>query len=359
MRRLAMILGAALSLATPALSHAESDRRVVLVTLDGLHWTELFRGAEPGRAVDRAFVHDVPDIRRRFVDVPDRTAALMPFLNGVVAKQGVLLGDRANGSCAAVSNEMWFSYPGYNEILTGKPDAQIRSNEHGPNANVTFLEWLNQKPAYKGKVRVVASWDAYEAIVNEKRSGVPVNDGWDDLPSTRPDQARIADFGRWSARLWPTVRADAVTHAYALDTLKHDKPRVLYVAYGETDDFAHEGRYDMTLDAARRTDGYIEEIWNTLQADPAYRGKTTLIITTDHGRGEGAADAWKHHGKPIHKGSDAIWIGALGPDVTPGAKPADCVSQSQVAATALTALGEDWKAYDPAAGQPLPVLKGR
>jgi hypothetical protein len=359
MRRLAAIVGAALTLAAPALGHAAEDRRVVLVTLDGLHWTELFRGAEPARAVDKAFVHDVPDIRKRFVDVPDRTAALMPFLTRVVARQGVLLGDRGHGGCAAVSNDMWFSYPGYNELLTGKADPRINSNEFGPNPNVTFLEWLNRKPAFQGKVQVTASWDQYENIVNSARSGVPVNDGWDDLPTRTPEEARLAQFGRWSARLWPTVRNDAITHGYALETLKRDKPRVLYVAYGETDDFAHEGRYDMTLDAARRTDGYIEELWTTLQADPAYRGKTTLLVTTDHGRGEGAPDAWKHHGKPAHKGSDAIWIAALGPDVIPGGKANGCVSQNQVAATALSVLGEDWKTFDPAAGPPLPVLKGR
>jgi hypothetical protein len=56
------------------------------------------------------------------------------------------------------------------------------------------------------------------------------------------------------------------------------------------------------------------------------------------------------------EGSDAIWIAALGPGVTAGAKPggAGCLSQSQVAASALTALGLDWTRFDPKAGAPLP-----
>ncbi|MCR5873433.1 alkaline phosphatase family protein [Phenylobacterium sp. J426] len=362
MRRIITFLAAVVALTAVALgstARAADDRRLVLVTLDGLPWQEVFHGADRERAANRDFVHEIDDVRRRFVTPADRAAALMPFLNGVVARDGVLIGDRDHGSCAKVSNEMWFSYPGYNEILTGKPDPRIRSNEHGPNANVSFLEWVNRRPGFRGKVRALGSWDHFEDIINAGRSGVPVNDGWDDLPARTPAEARLADFARWSPRLWPTVRLDAITHGYALETLKRDKPRVLFVSYGETDDFAHEGRYDMMLDAAQRTDGYIAELWRTLQADPAYRGKTTLIVTTDHGRGEGAPDAWKHHGKPLHKGSDAIWIGAIGRGVAAGAKPEGCVSQSQIAATALTVLGEDWTAFDPQAGQPLPILTGR
>ncbi|MFN3584236.1 alkaline phosphatase family protein [Phenylobacterium sp.] len=352
---------AGLALAAMAVMPAQAadDRRVVLVTLDGLDWTDVFRGADPARAADRAFVHEPEDVQKRFLAPADRTMALMPFLNGVVAKEGVLLGDRDHGSCFAVSNEMWFSYPGYNEILTGKPDPKVRSNEHGPNANVTVLEWLNRQPGFKGQVRAVASWDHFRDIVNAARSGVPVNDGWDDLPARTPAEAKLAEFAREVPRLWATVRLDAITHGYALETLRRDKPRVLFVSYGETDDFAHEGRYDLTLDAAHRTDAFLAELWKTLQADPAYRGKTTLIVTTDHGRGKGKPDAWKSHGKPIHEGSDATWLAAIGPDVKAGAKPEGCAYSAQVAATALTALGLDWKAFDPAAGQPLPILKGR
>jgi len=95
-----------------------------------------------------------------------------------------------------------------------------------------------------------------------------------------------------------------------------------------------------------------------LQADPAYAGRTTLIVTTDHGRGVGNREAWRHHGKPAFAQSDAVWVAAIGPDVAPGRQPAgDCASSSQIAATALTALGLDWRAFDPAAGRPLDILK--
>lgn len=357
LRKLAAALTATLlaSVALPAQA-AAPERRLVLVTLDGLPWTEVFRGPAAERAADPAFVSERVAIKKDFLDPADRRRALMPFLNTVVAKDGVLIGDRDHGSCAAVSNDQWFSYPGYNEILTGKPDPAVRSNEHGPNKNVTFLEWLNHRAGFEGKVEAVASWAAYTDIINAPRSGVLVNDGWDDAPARTPAEAAIAKIQADAPRIWLTVRQDVFTQAYALEALKTRKPKVLYVAFGETDDFAHDGKYDQTLWAARRADGFIAELWKTLQADPVYAGKTTLIVTTDHGRGTEGKDSWRHHGKPF-AGSDAVWIAALGPDVVSGAKPTGCASSSQVAATALKALGLDWRTFDPTAGAPLEITR--
>lgn len=355
----AVLAGLLATTAQAAGKAVESGRKLVLVTLDGLSWTEVFRGADPARAADPAFAPDKEGrdtVKAAFVDPADRAAALMPFLHGVVEKQGVLLGDRDHGGCAAVGNAMWFSYPGYNEILTGKPDPAITSNEHGPNANVTVLEWLNRRAAFAGRVQVVASWANFTDILNVPRSRLPVNDGWDSAPVRTLTEAHIAALQSGSARIWPEVRLDTFTHAYALETLKRQKPQVLYVAYGETDDFAHDGRYDQVLWAAQRADRFVGELWAALQADPAYAGKTTLIVTTDHGRGEAGKQAWRHHGKPF-AGSDQVWIGAIGPDIAAGATPAGCASSSQIAATALSVLGIEWAGFDPTAGKPLDILR--
>ncbi|MBU1378897.1 MAG: alkaline phosphatase family protein [Alphaproteobacteria bacterium] len=349
-------LALAASIAVPA--QAAPDRRLVLVTLDGLHWTEVFRGADPERAADPAAVpfDEREAIRTAFIVPANKARALMPFLNDVVARQGVLLGDRDHGGCAAVGNAMWFSYPGYNEILTGKPDPAIVSNAHGLNRNVTFLEWLNRRPGFAGRVETVASWRVHRDILDVPKSGLSVNAGWEDAPARTPTEATIARLQAGSARIWPEVRLDTFTHAYALELLKRQKPKVLYVAYGETDDFAHDGRYDQVLWAAQRADRFLGELWAALQADPAYAGKTTLIVTTDHGRGTNGKDGWRHHGKPFAE-SNQVWIGAIGPDIAPGRQPGTCASSSQIAATALTALGVDWRAFDPAAGPPLAIQK--
>lgn len=354
------ILGvAALALGLLAGSaQAAEDRRVVLVTLDGMRWQEVFRGADPALAVDPAIVEDRPGIKAAFLDTADRKRALMPFLHDVVAAQGVLIGDRDHGSCARVTNDKFFSYPGYNEILTGRPDPRIVSNDPIPNPNVSFLEWLDGRPGYRGKVAAFGSWSVFTAILNAGRSEVPLNAGF---MTPKPHGAFEAALGRLqdqSPRLWSTVRFDAFTHNYALEAIRRDRPKVVYIAYGETDDFAHDGQYGHVLEAAHRTDGFLRELWSALQADKAYAGKTTLIITTDHGRGDGSKpNDWKGHGAVIWPASDQTWLAAIGPGVKRGvAKLDDCAGANQVAATALQALGLDWRAFDPQAGAPLALF---
>ena len=139
---------------------------------------------------------------------------------------------------------------------------------------------------------------------------------------------------------WSTVRLDAFTHHFALEHIKKKLPRVVYISYGETDDFAHNGKYDAYLKSARQTDAFIEELWLFVQSHGFYRNKTTFIITTDHGRGTEPLDTWRSHGTNI-KGADGIWIAVLGPDTPALGEVTNCdpLYQNQVASTAAMFLG--------------------
>ena len=99
----------------------------------------------------------------------------------MIVRQGQLHGNRSKGSEASVTNNMWFSYPGYNEILTGHADDErIKSNDKVPNPNVTVLEFVNQQEGFQGKVAASTSWDVFPFIINTQRSGVPVDAGHPD-----------------------------------------------------------------------------------------------------------------------------------------------------------------------------------
>ena len=74
----------------------------------------------------------------------------MPFMCSVVAKKGQLYGNRTLGNKVNNANPYWFSYPGYNEIMTGYADTLINSNKYPANPNVTVLEYLNKQPKIKG-----------------------------------------------------------------------------------------------------------------------------------------------------------------------------------------------------------------
>ena len=64
------------------------------------------------------------DLKKEFWrdDAAERRAILFPFLWGTVAKQGQIFGNQNKDSVGKVTNGMAFSYPGYNEMLTGVPD---------------------------------------------------------------------------------------------------------------------------------------------------------------------------------------------------------------------------------------------
>ena len=131
------------------------------------------------------------------------------------------------------------------------------------------------------------------------------------------------------------------------------------MAHGETDEFAHEGRYEHYLRAAHNSDGYLRSLWETVQGMPDYRGTTTMIVTTDHGRGD-APVGWKSHGSDVG-GSDRIWIAVIGPD-TPALGErarAPAQTQSQVASTVAAFLGLDFRAFAPKAAPPIADVIGR
>ena len=330
-------------LSISALSAQPAERNVVLVTIDGLRWQEFFGGADQsyfkrnarGEIEAAAAAYDAP--------TPEaRRAILMPFMWNVVARQGQVFGDPSRDSTARVTNGLWFSYPGYNELFTGAPDPRIDSNAKVPNPNVTVFEWLNRRPGFGGRVAAFGSWDVLPFMLNAARSGLKVTSGWN-----------FGDMARDLPKYWEYGPFDApVVHA-ALTSLRTDSPRVLYLMLGEGDEWAHEGRYRLYLDAATRADRFIERLWTALQNMPAYRGRTTLLITTDHGRGATTKD-WTDHGREV-PAAERTWIAAIGPDVPAlGIRRGVDVTAAQIAATVAAAVGEDFNAFAPKAAPPIP-----
>ena len=333
---------------------------VVLIVPDGVRWQEVFTGAEQAllnETTGGSWLAE-PALRERFWrdDVAARRELLFPFLWGTVAKQGQIFGNKLAGSSAHVTNPMWFSYPGYNELLTGAADPRIDSNEFGPNPNVTVFEWLNAQAGLRDRVAVYATWGAFRDIFNVERSHLAIQAGTQ--PPKRgkltPRDALLNELYRTTTMLDADDPYNSFVHVAMLDYVKAKKPRVLFVGYGETDSWAHSGRYDQVLLAEQQFDRFVAELWTTMQSMPQYRGKTTFIVTTDHGRGSGPVD-WKDHGTD-QPGSQDIWIAVLGPDTPALGERRDipAVTQSQVAATLAALLGKDWRAANPQAGAPLP-----
>lgn len=324
-------------------------QQVILVVTDGLRWQEVFAGADSQLVFGdpRVLGGDTAAVRREFwrATPRERREALLPFLWRAAGTRGQLFGDVAAGSRVLVSNQLNFSYPGYQEMLAGFADSAIDRNEFGPNPNVTVFEWIHRDSAMRGRVAAFATWDVFADIFARERAGIHVRAGWEP-PHVAPASAEDTLLNQLYAtmhREWGNNAWDALMHAAALRYLETARPRLLFIGYGETDEWAHAGRYDRYLRAARRVDGFLAELWRAVQADPQYRDRTTLIVTTDHGRGRTPQD-WRNHGRDV-AGAEEMWLAVLGPDTRAlgarsGAAP---VIQAQIAATVAALLGYDYR----------------
>jgi hypothetical protein len=343
---------------------AQQAENIIIITTDGFRWQEVFKGMDSAIANNSKFNQgDSSYIFEKYWsnDEAERRKKLMPFFWNTIVNHGQIYGNRKFDNKVNNANPHWFSYPGYSEIMTGFADSTIDSNEFPSNPHVTVLEFLNQQPKFKNKVAAFGAWDAFDRILNEQRSDLPVFSAFDTIGGKNPNaneklinammQDSYRPFGKEEC-------LDVFTHYAALEYLKTKKPKILYISYGETDEWAHHGYYRSYLDAAHLVDKWIKEIWAFVESDPQYKNKTAIFITTDHGRGDVNKEEWRDHGSGI---ADAyqIWFAAMGSNIPSSGEQKNNVQlfQDQFAQTIAKLLGVTYKANHPISPEIKSVLK--
>jgi hypothetical protein len=318
---------------------------VIVITLDGMRWQEIFGGIDSALMMNKNYTREPDGLREKFWngDAGERRKKLLPFFWRTIASKGQLYGNRNIGNLVNVSNHYQFSYPGYNEIFTGYPDSGVNSNDTIWNKNSNVLEFLNKQKGLTGKIAAFSSWDAFPYILNNRRNGIYVNAVVDTLRSPDKGSQLVNEMQFLSARPLG-LRPDLLTYFAAKEYLKAYTPRVLYIAWDETDDWAHAGQYDQFINSAHAEDGMIGDLWNTLQSMPQYKDKTTVIITCDHGRGDKIKDQWKDHGTNVED-SGGIWLAVIGPDTAPAGEVSTKTQlyQRQWAPTIAALMGFDFR----------------
>lgn len=337
-----------------SLLRAQQAENIIVITTDGFRWQEVFKGMDSAIANNPKFHHgDSSSIFEKYwsSNENERRKKLLPFFWNTLSNHGQIYGNRTVGNKVNNANPHWFSYPGYSEMMTGFADTSINSNDFPPNPHITVLEFLNRQSGFKGKVAAFGAWDAFDRILNEERSGIPVVSAFQPTGGRYPN----ANEKLINAMLQDSYRPfgdaeclDVFTHYAALEYLKTKKPRVLYIAYGETDEWAHHGDYKAYLDAAHRVDKWLRDLWNYIQHDPLYRNKTALFITTDHGRGDVNKEEWTSHGSSV-AGANEIWLAVMGPGIRPSGEQKTNVQlfQDQVAQTIAKLLAHTFRATHP------------
>jgi hypothetical protein len=266
----------------PPLSPVEPARveNVILVTIDGVRWQEIFTGMDPERA-------DAADLPRGEL----RTArGLTPNLHRLFFDGGTVLGDPRLGEPFVASGPHYVSLPSYVELMTGAVSG-CTGNDCQPDvpwtiaAEITHLGASSRSAVFSSWSTIARAVPSGERIVREigRRPG-----------DEEPPYPGHGDY-----------RPDRATAAAAIDHLIHHRPRMLWVALGDTDEWAHRGDYRGYIESLRFADSFLGELDAHLAEMGSYGQRTTVLVTADHGRDADFTD----HGGPD---SAAVWVMARG-----------------------------------------------
>ena len=318
-----------------------------IITIDGFRWQEIFTGADASLINDTGHTQDTATMKMLYWadNEMERRQKLMPFFWNILAKKGQLYGNRNFDNKVNTANIYTFSYPGYNEIFTGNTDLLVSSNKKKQNKNVNVLEWLDTKEEFKGKVVAFTSWDVFPYILNEERNGMMINSGYENIndESISEKQSLINKVQSDAVYNKGGTRQDLLTFLTAKEYIQQHQPKVMFLGLGETDEYAHSGRYDLYLEQANKVDRMLAELWHWVQTTPGYKDNTSFIITTDHGRGSRDKN-WSSHSSFI-RGSSQTWLALIGPTIEPlGEMKEDMqLYQAQMAETIAALMGEKFE----------------
>lgn len=333
------LFAAVLLLAAPLGAQAQ---HVIFVTIDGVRAEDLFGGVDPGMMgnAKSAGIEDSAAFRANWWRdfTVDRRRAVMPFLWDTLVPMGVIYGQ---GDGVRVTNGMQFSGPGYTELFTGAPRADVTSNADMRYGHPTLFEVIAREPGRAPTdVAAFTSWTTQARLADSRGGTFTAQAPFDPLPAALRDDRRMVRLHDIDQRVRhddTSIRYDAFTHEAALTWLTRFHPVLLHVGYGETDVDAHARRYDRYIVMLHLTDRMLSELWHAAQSDPALAGTTAMVVTTDHGRGKDGRD-WTDHGRDVTNAA-RWWFLAVGAGVTPRGAVPDPMVQAQTAPTILRLLG--------------------
>lgn len=275
---------------------------IVLVALDGVRWRDVFQGVEKSRARALGFRADEVLSARR----------LLPNLSSL-ADSGLALG--ADGTGMTANGPGFVSLPGYLEMLTGSP-TRCRDNDCESVSVSTIADELASEPGTGPlDVAVIASWEGIERAAAKEPQNLIVSAGrhhgatrqrlrFDRVGTDLFDRGEKDGPGPGSG----DFRRDRSTAAIAIHYLRTQRSRFLFIGLGETDEYAHKGDYRGYLEALTQADDAIGHVASILSDYERQGRRTTLIITTDHGR----APDFAAHGSDTPAESGAVWMIAAG-----------------------------------------------
>lgn len=319
------------------------EGRVVIVTIDGARWQDVFFGADP------RFGLDVTPAKE-----------LLPNLYALTTERGIRIGGEP-APCGEVrtANDVNLSLPGYLEAFTGRPSNCLDND--CPRSDFTLFDQAAQSGV--PGVFAIGSWEALTRATtssprNQGAAFVSAGRTWPREPHEEPPP-----LDRWvadgiGAEPWPGIglyRPDLHTARIALETFRLKRPGLLYVGLGDTDEYGHHGSYADYAAALRLADTFIGDLAAAIAAQDAW-AHTTVLVFPDHGR----AASFRDHGVDFPE-SGRIFLFAFGAGVArlgaTNACPTHDITLLDIAPTVRALLG---LVADPSAdaGRPIAEVVG-
>ncbi len=163
-----------------------------------------------------------------------------------------------------------------------------------------------------------------------KQTGSPANQCWVVLGKKKLQMLSFSDHKEYGERFGASVKLSGTEYdnqialKNTISVLTEQHPKLMIVNVPAADEHAHNGLKDRYIGAIQEADSIVSSIWTAIKADSILRGKTTMIVTNDHGR---HTTDFTDHGDTCD-GCRHIMMLVIGPDTPAGA--VDSVEYKQI-----------------------------
>jgi hypothetical protein len=120
---------------------------------------------------------------------------------------------------------------------------------------------------------------------------------------------------------WASVQSsgyldrEVFEHCQTVMELFHPSMVLLYLA--NVDHAGHTGDWSYYTSCITIADSIVTELWELIESDPHYAGRTDMIVTNDHGRHDDDHGGFQHHGCGCEGCRHIMFLG-MGPDFRQG-----------------------------------------
>lgn len=241
----------------------------------------------------------------RYNDInSDSALTNLPEWKGLLAK--------GNLHTAIYNNGVTNTVNGLTHLTTGIYGALGNSGSDTPKNKTFFHSYLQESGANPNKAAIFSSKDKI-GVLQKAGNGIPP----------------FADCGA----IGGGYRADSITLSLAKNYINTQSPNVLLVHFSEPDISGHGGNYENYKSAIATTTKNAADLYNFLETNSNYKGKTTYLFANDHGR---HTTDFRSHGDGC-EGCQHLFLLTIGPDTQPGISNKNA-SQIDIASTIAALL---------------------